>query len=42
MKPAAFLASVMAAAVAAIPTTLWYLVKVKQLHKPENERSTNT
>ena len=28
----------MATAVAAIPATLWYLVKVKKLHKPEDER----
>ena len=35
MKPASFLAAVMASVAAAIPATLWYLVKVKKLAEPK-------
>ncbi len=34
MKPVVVLSAVMVGALAAIPATLWYLVKVKKLNRP--------
>ena len=35
MKPVTVLSAVMVSALAAIPATLWYLVKVKKLNRPK-------
>jgi hypothetical protein len=38
MIPAIFLTAVMILVIVAIPITLWYLVRVKKLHLPKEER----
>ena len=35
MKPVIVLSAVMVSALAAIPATLWYLVKVKKVNQPK-------
>jgi hypothetical protein len=38
MIPAIFLTVVMVFVILAIPLTLWYLVKIRKLHLPKEER----